>query len=478
MGQIRVRYAPSPTGNLHIGGARTALFNYLFAQKHNGVFVLRIEDTDLKRNIENGERSQIENLNWLGISPDESAWKPGNYGPYRQSQRLPFYQKYAKQLLARQMAYYCFCTKADLAKERAKQLKTGRLNYQYSQKCFKLDLATITKFHAENKPFSIRLKTPHHHNFQWQDLVRGLVTIEGKEMGDWIIIKENGIPTYNFAVVIDDHLMEISHVFRGEEHLSNTPKQIFLYQIFNWPIPHFAHLTLITNEQGKKLSKRDESIMQFISQYKANGFLPEAILNFLALLGWSPPGEAEIFTQDQLINLFTVDRLSKSPSFFDNKKLGWINGYYLKKLPPATYLQAVLPFVEKAYPEVDFRLPAPKMILALYQNELSYSHQIIAKIKFFFSPFEIAQEAKTFLYQSQYLLLQKLWQKHQQTTKWTPAGIKDLINLLKKESGLKGKNLFMPLRIMVSGQMHGPELATTIHLLGAEKVAERMGYEY
>lgn len=257
--------------------------------------IVRIEDTDIERNVEGGEQSQLENLQWLGIDYDESVDKDGGYGPYRQTERLDIYRKYVDELLEQGHAYKCFCTPEELEREREEQRAAGIAAPQYSGKCRRLTPEQVAELEAQGKPYTIRLKVPEGKTYEVDDLVRGKVTFESKDIGDWVIVKANGIPTYNFAVVIDDHLMEISHVFRGEEHLSNTPKQLMVYEYFGWEPPQFAHLTLIVNEQRKKLSKRDESIIQFVSQYKELGYLPEAMFNFFALLGWSPEGEEEIF---------------------------------------------------------------------------------------------------------------------------------------------------------------------------------------
>ena len=301
MKKVRVRYAPSPTGHLHIGNARTALFNYLFAKHYNGDFVLRIEDTDIARNVEGGEASQIKYLNWLGIYPDESPQNPNpKYAPYRQMERLDIYKKYTDWLLEKGYAYKCFCTQEELDEEHARQEALG-LAPRYNRKCCNLTPEEIKEKEAQNIPYTIRIKVPDNETYEFDDMIRGKVSFESKDIGDWVLVKANGIPTYNYAVVIDDHCMDITHVFRGEEHLSNTPKQIMLYKMFGWDVPRFGHMTLIVNENHKKLSKRDANVLQFMSQYEQLGYLPEAMFNFMALLGWSPEGEQEIFSHDELI---------------------------------------------------------------------------------------------------------------------------------------------------------------------------------
>lgn len=323
MSKVRVRYAPSPTGHLHIGNARTALFNYLFARHNDGDFIIRIEDTDQKRNIEDGEKSQLENLAWLGMDWDESPEKPGKYGPYRQSERKDIYQPLIDHLLLSNLAYKCYCTEEELEAEREAQKARGEMPH-YSGKCAHLTPEEQAEKEAQGFTPVIRFRVPRNKSYTFEDMVKGEIVFESDNTGgDFVIQKRDGMPTYNFAVVVDDHEMEISHVLRGDDHIANTPKQLMIYEAFGWKAPVFGHMTLIINsETGKKLSKRDESILQFIEQYRELGYLPEAMFNFIALLGWSPVGEDELFSQEELITIFNPDRLSKSPAAFDGKKIG------------------------------------------------------------------------------------------------------------------------------------------------------------
>ena len=345
---VRVRYAPSPTGFLHIGGARTALFNYLYAKHHGGTFVVRIEDTDIERNVEGGEASQLDNLRWLGITPDESIDIGGPYAPYRQMERLDIYKEHAEKLLAEGKAYKCFCSSEELEASREAQKANGVAAPTYDGKCRHLTAEEVAEKEAAGMQYTIRMRVPEGVTYKFTDLVRGDVSFESKDIGDWVLVKANGIPTYNYAVVLDDHFMEITHVFRGEEHLSNTPKQMMIFDAFGWEYPRFGHMTLIVNEERKKLSKRDESIIQFITQYKDLGYLPEAMFNFFGLLGWSPEGEEEIFTHEEFIKLFDEKRLSKSPSMFDKTKLTWMNNQYIKQLPLEDVVALALPHLQKA----------------------------------------------------------------------------------------------------------------------------------
>ncbi|MGJ7036552.1 glutamate--tRNA ligase [Anoxybacillus eryuanensis] len=478
--EVRVRYAPSPTGHLHIGGARTALFNYLFARHHHGKFIVRIEDTDIERNVEGGEQSQLENLKWLGIEYDESVDKDGGYGPYRQTERLHIYRQYTNELLEKGHAYKCFCTPEELEQEREAQKAAGIAAPQYSGKCRQLTLEQVKQLEAEGKPYTIRLKVPEGKVYGFEDMVRGRVSFESKDIGDWVIVKANGIPTYNFAVVIDDHLMKITHVFRGEEHLSNTPKQLMVYEYFGWEPPKYAHLTLIVNENRKKLSKRDESIIQFVSQYKELGYLPEAMFNFFALLGWSPEGEEEIFTKEELIRIFDVSRLSKSPSMFDKQKLTWMNNQYIKKLDLDRLVELSLPHLIRAgrLPEqmTDQQKQWARDLIALYQEQMSYGAEIVELSELFFKQeIEYDEEAKAVLAGEQVpIVLKAFYEQVEQLATFDSDHIKMAIKAVQKETGQKGKNLFMPIRVAVTGQTHGPELPEAIRLLGKETVLSRL----
>ncbi|MBC8079300.1 MAG: glutamate--tRNA ligase, partial [Gorillibacterium sp.] len=311
-GPVRVRYAPSPTGHLHIGGARTALFDYLLARKYGGAFVVRFEDTDQTRHVESGIHNQLDGLRWLGLEWDESVDIGGPYAPYRQMERLDLYKPFVEQLLASGDAYRCYCSEEDLEREREEQEASGEIT-GYSGQHRNLTSEQIAAYEAEGRIPAIRFRVPEDQIIAFEDRVREHVEFDSNGIADFIIVRPDGIPTYNFAVILDDHLMKINLVIRGEEHLSNTPKQILMYNALGLPIPEFAHLSLVLNQDRKKMSKRDESILQFTQQYEALGYLPEAVLNFIALLGWSPGGEEEMFTKEELIAQFDFDRVSKSP---------------------------------------------------------------------------------------------------------------------------------------------------------------------
>ena len=435
--KVRVRYAPSPTGLLHIGNARTAIFNYLYAKSNGGDFIIRIEDTDIKRNVVGGEQSQLDNLSWLGLDWDESPDKGGAYGPYRQLERLDLYKTYAEQLLEMGMAY--------------KEYKEGSNKY------------------------AIRFKVPADKEYAFDDLVRGTLRFQSKEVEDWVMVKDNGIPTYNFAVVIDDHLMAITHVLRGEEHITNTPKQMMVYEAFGWDIPRFGHMTIIVNEKKKKLSKRDQSIVQFIQQYRELGYLPEALLNFISLLGWSPSVNEEILSLEQIIENFDASRLSKAPAMFDVQKLAYINKEYVKKLSHEAFVELCTPHLAKANIDVSNKEWVSDLCLLL-RDRTAFGAQIVTlHDEFFHEGFEIEQEAIEFLNtEPQALNVIKRFKRQLSMSSFDAADIKESIKDVGKYLDVKGKSLFMPCRIATTGMLHGPDLPKSLSLLGKKTVLNRI----
>lgn len=479
--EIRTRYAPSPTGHLHIGGARTALFNYLFAKHHGGSFIVRIEDTDQTRNKENADEEQMKNLKWLGVEWEEGTDVGGDYAPYRQTERLDIYRKYIDQLLAEGKAYYCYATKEELDAEREEQLARGETP-RILEKHRHVTDEQRAQYEAEGRVPSIHFLVHDNREYVVDDMIRGQVTFNSSEMGDFVICRPDGIPTYNFAVVIDDYLMKISHVIRGEEHLSNTPRQLMIYEAFGWEAPRFAHLALILNTEGKKMSKRDESIIQFIEQYRELGFLPEAIVNFLVLLGWSPGGEEEIFLKDDLIKLFSMDRVNKSPAVFDSTKMNWMNNYYLKRQPLDTITDMCIPHLQKAgfIEEVlsDEKRTWVRSIVALYQEQMSYCAQIVPLAALFFLDEVVYdEEARSVLKEEQLPLVLTSFAKHLSANdEYNVDVIKAVLKEVQKETGFKGKALFMPIRVAATGQAHGRDLAETLFLLGRDTVLTRTNH--
>ncbi|MDO3680445.1 glutamate--tRNA ligase [Paenibacillus ehimensis] len=479
MAEFRVRYAPSPTGHLHIGGARTALFDYLIARKQGGKFIVRFEDTDQTRHVESGVDSQLNGLKWLGVDWDESVDIGGPYGPYRQTERLHLYQPFVDQLLESGHAYRCYCSEADLEKERAEQEAAGQMP-MYSGRCRHLTTEQIQAFEAEGRKPSIRFRVPENRVIAFEDRIREHVEFESNGIGDFIIVRPDGIPTYNFAVILDDHLMKISLVIRGEEHLTNTPRQIMMYEALGLPVPEFAHLALILNPDRKKMSKRDESIIQFIEQYKELGYLPEAVMNFIALLGWSPKGEEEIFTKEELIEQFDLDRVSKSPAVFDMDKLNWMNNLYIKKADTARIAKLALPHLQKAGKLPETLSPEQEQwvheLVGLYQEQLRYAAEIVPLSELFFrEDVSYDDEAKAMLAEEHApIVLASFLKQVEAATEFTVDALKAMIKAVQTETGYKGKQLFMTIRVALTGQMHGPDLNMTLHLLGKETVAGRI----
>ncbi|MGG3284009.1 glutamate--tRNA ligase [Paenibacillus solani] len=477
--EVRVRYAPSPTGHLHIGNARTALFNYLFARKHNGKLIIRIEDTDVKRNVEGGEQSQLKYLKWLGMDWDESVDVGGEYGPYRQTERLDIYKEYWQDLLDRGLAYRCYCTEQELEQEREEQMSRGETP-RYSGKHRDLTDEQRSAFEAEGRVASIRFRVPEERTYTFDDMVKGTISFNSKETGDFVIVKKDGIPTYNFAVALDDHLMKISHVLRGEDHISNTPRQLMIYEAFGWEPPKFGHMTLIVGDDHKKLSKRNESIIQFIEQYDQLGYLPEALFNFIALLGWSPEGEEEVFSKEQLISIFDEHRLSKSPAVFDTNKLAHLNNTYIKNADPDRIADLAIPHLQKAT-----RLPAEltaeqeewaRALVALYQEQMTAASDIVDLSDVFFrTHLELDAEGIEVMSGEQVpAVLSAFLAKIEQSDEFNVQKIAAMIKEVQKETGFKGKQLFMPIRVALTGQTHGRDLNQTIWLLGKGRVLDRL----
>ena len=479
--KIRVRYAPSPTGHLHIGNARTALFNFLFARHNKGTLVLRIEDTDTARNVEGGSKSQMENRHWLGIDWDEGPDKGGKYGPYRQSERKEIYNKLIKQLLDEGKAYYSYMTEEELEAQREEQRAMGIApHYVYEYQDMTADEIKEAQAKAEAKGLKpvVRIHIPKGKTYEWDDIVKGHISFESDTIGgDFVIQKRDGMPTYNFAVVVDDHLMEISHVLRGDDHIANTPKQLVVYEAFGWEPPKFGHMTLIINAAtGKKLSKRDESVLQFIEQYRDLGYLPEAMFNFITLLGWSPVGESEIFSQRQLIKDFDPKRLSKSPAAFDEKKLEWVNNQYVKTANRDELLDLALNNLQEAG-LVDKDITPEKMewvrqLVNIYSVQMSYTKQIVDFSHIFFEDKQALteEEVEEIKNDEGRVVIEEFRKQLDLVPRFTAVQVMNAIQATRKATGVKGRKLFMPIRIAATGSMVGPGIGEAIELMGKDKV--------
>jgi len=475
MSQVRVRFAPSPTGPLHIGGARSALFNYLYAKGQGGKFIVRIEDTDLERSNQESEKNILNSLRWLGIDWDEGIEAGGDCGPYRQTERLDMYRDHAKKLIDKGMAYECFCTQEEIEKDREEAMAEGRMPI-YSGKCRNLTAEQKAAYIAEGRKPVVRFKVPENQTLTIEDKVRGTVSFESNGVGDYVIIKSDGIATYNFAAVIDDHYMDITHVIRGEEHLSNTPRQLVVYDAFAWQRPEFAHISLILGKDKKKMSKRDGATS--VVQYQDAGYLPEALVNFLALLGWSPSAEEEIFSMEELIQQFSLDRVAKNPAVFDFEKLKWLNGIYIRKLPMEKVAEGIRPFLEDYLTE---KSPEEQEVWLKYVAESLFDHintfsDIKTELeKFMKEDIQISEEAKEVLAQEESInVISCFRDKLAALEEVNPPAVKELIKTTGKEMNVKGKGLFMPVRIGISGELHGPDLANTVTILGKEKTIARI----
>lgn len=470
-GLFCTRYAPSPTGHLHIGGARTALFNYLAAKRNGGRFILRIEDTDDERNVKNGHIDLERDLKALNIFPDESFSNPGMRGPYLQSQKLERYSELCNKLLEEDKAYRCFCSDEELEESRKAALKNNSTPV-YSKKCRFLTKEKIDELLKKNKPFAIRLKLDMIDKYEWNDLIRGEISIPSDSASDPVIMRSNKKPTYNFAVVIDDYDMEINHVLRGEEHISNTPIQIAIYHALGWKdsIPKFGHLSIIVDDDRKKLSKRSGNELHFVSGLLEKGYHPEAIVNFLVLLGWSY-GEEEIFDIEQLIKLFDLSAVSKSPAFFDVEKLNWISHKHFQNMSEITYLNFVNKFFTVDLGEDNNK----KNLFAMAnKNNLSFAVQLNDLAFEFFKRKEFTEEHESFIKQHSQLIKLALEFFPKANESWNQTTIKNYLKQLMQTSGLKGKNFYKPLRVMFSVEFEGFELPSVIECLGRDRIFENL----
>ncbi len=472
---IRCRYAPSPTGYFHIGGARTALFNYLYAKHNHGTFIVRIEDTDVSRNVEGGVESQLANLKWLGIQVDESVLNPGAYGPYIQSEKFDVYRQKALDLVAQKKAYYCFCSEEQLQKDRDEALANHETP-KYKRHCLHLSDQEVQAKLTQGIPAVIRLKVDDTKTYAWKDSIRGEIAVPGSAMTDPVILKSNGIAMYNFAVVIDDHDMQITNVLRGEEHISNTPYQLAITEALGYPQTiTYGHLSIIVDETGKKLSKRNQDLKQFIEDYRNMGYLPEAIFNFLALLGWTDKSNTEIEDPATIISHFDINSVSKSPAFFDVKKMDWIGNAYFKKMDDSAYLDFVKPFVTSTNPVLNID---QNMVLLMFKPSIAYASQLNTLISENFSCLEPGFQlpdnwADTFT-DEQKVMLEVLSNRFSELTDFTDVNIQAAIKQIGQDFQIKGKDLFMPIRLAVSFAGHGPELAKTIYLIGKDQVLKNL----
>jgi glutamyl-tRNA synthetase len=471
-GSTRVRFAPSPTGHLHIGGARTALFNWLFARHTGGTFILRIEDTDTARSTAESEKAVLQDLEWLGLSWDEGPGAGGDRGPYRQSERREIYREQAERLLEEGKAFRCYCTDGELEAKRKDALARG-LVPQYDGTCRGISPEDEERLRSEGRPPVVRLYGPTE-DIAFEDLVRGAVEFGKDMLGDFVIMRSDGRPTYNFAVVVDDALMDISHVIRAEEHLSNTMRQILVYRALGFEPPTFVHVSLIVDKDRSKLSKRRGATS--VAEFREQGFLPGGIVNYLALLGWSHPEAAEILTREQLVGAFELDRVSPSPAAFDEDKLSWVNAHHIREEPLERVADLARPFAEGAgFVEADAARFA--QMVDLVRDGIERLSDIPDEIAIFFEDgLEFETEARDWVEgEVGARVVQALHSAvERETAALAPETFKSILKGVGKELGVKGKDLFMPARAALTGRTHGPALGDVAATLGRELALARL----
>lgn len=468
--QVRVRFAPSPTGYIHVGSLRTALFNYLFARHNNGKFILRIEDTDQSRYVDGAVENLIKSLNILGIEYDEGPDKKGDYGPYFQSQRLDIYKKHAMELIEKDMAYYAFETPEELEEMKRLAHLEGRVT-AYDRRARNLTHEEIQKYLNENKPYVIRLKVPLGEEIKFNDLVKGTIKINTDHIDDQVLLKSDGFPTYHLANVVDDHLMGITHIIRGEEWITSVPKHVILYNAFNWEVPEMAHVPLLLNPDKTKLSKRQGDVA--VEDYLQKGYLVEALNNFMALLGWNPgEGEtSEIFSMNELIEKFSLSHVQVHGAVFNIEKLNWMNNEYIKSYDLDKLLDLSIPFFERDGFDTSDKSFLKKVLstIRVYLNKLD---EIGDQARLFFQneiKIESADSVSLLQNENTKIVFEQIIIKLQGLKDINPDDFKQVMKDVSNETGIKGKDLFKPLRIALTGSESGPELPMLVNVYGSEK---------
>jgi len=481
IGHVRVRFAPSPTGYLHLGGARTALFNYLYARHCNGAFILRIEDTDRKRYEETAVSDLLRGLRWLGLDWDEGPDVGGDFGPYIQSQRLHLYQQYAEQLVSDGKAYRCYCSVERLAQLRREQRAKG-IPPGYDRRCRHLTQKQIAEYEAQGITPVIRLKAPLEGTTSFDDVLHGHIVTENRYLDDLILLKSDGYPTYHLANVVDDHAMRISHIMRGDEWLPSVPKHILLYQAFGWEPPIYCHLPTILDPSGKgKLSKRkkrgpgNREYFVYIHEFEKAGYLPEAMFNFLARLGWSYDDKTELFTREELIRYFDLTHISKSPAVFSYEKLDWMNGVYIRNLSQDDLAKRLLPIFRAAGLKTD--LQTVRRIVPLIQERIKKLTDAIELVDFFFQDIQYEPELliqKKMDRASTLTALSAAQQVLSRLTSFEEEALERSLRSLADRLGLKAGQLFGTIRVAVTGKRVAPPLFGTLSILGQRTVLERL----
>ncbi len=479
MSTVRVRFAPSPTGYLHVGGARTALFNWLFARHHEGVFVLRIEDTDLARSTEAATQAILDSLEFLGLDWDEGPNKGGAYGPYYQSQRSEIYQEYAAKLIEAGRAYECYCTPEELDERRQEQIKKGQ-HTRYDGRCQHLTAEQVAEFKAQSRTPVLRFKCLETGETEVRDLTRGNVKFDNAtQVDDFVIYKSDGMPTYNFAVVVDDALMKITHVIRGEDHLSHTPKQIQIYEALGFEVPKFAHIPMILGPDKALLSKRHgaTSVMQFHDE----GYLPSAMVNYLSLLGWGYDDSQTIFSIPDLIEKFTLERVSKNPAVFDIQKLEWMNGVYTRELSLEALFELALPYWQDAgfVPEEitpEFKEFALRILKEL-QSRVKLMAEVVDLARYFFIddyPYQIEVVQKILTKPQAQDILNYVHDVVKNADQLNEEELKPLFKAGLEQFGVKMGDLIQPIRVALTGTNVSPGIYDVLELLGRERILARI----
>lgn len=471
--EIRVRIAPSPSGNLHVGTARTALFNFLFARNKGGKFILRIEDTDLERSSEQYTQNIFDSLKAMGLQWDEGPDVGGDYGPYKQSERFDIYKKYAEKLLESGHAYYCWCTQEELEAEKALMQEEKKQSI-YSKRCVNISPELMEKYKAEGRKPTIRFEVPSKH-MKFNDLIKGELEFDTSLLGDFVIMKSNGIPTYNFAVVVDDMEMKMSHVIRGEDHISNTPRQILIYEALGAKIPEFAHVGMILAPDKTKLSKRHGATA--VSEFIQEGYLPEAFVNFLALLGWSSPDAAEVMPLSEIIQKFGLDRISLSPAIFEFDKLNWMNGVYIRNMPVSELVERLKPYLQEYDLSIYSQKQLESMVDAVKEPLVKLSEVTDAVSYFFGNSINIDEEIKEtvlnteesrkvlseFISYCENIDYEDIEKIHEQ--------LGEFRTMMKP---LKPKQTMWAIRAALTGRTHGADMGVIISLLGKDRVMLRI----
>lgn len=475
---VRVRFAPSPTGYLHLGGARTALYNFLLAQQQGGVFILRIEDTDCSRSTEKAIEAIKKDLRWLGLVWDEGPDVGGSFEPYRQTERKDIYREKAEELLQSGQAYYCYCTSGELQIQR-EQAKLEKASYRYNRRCRFLSAEEKQKLKKENPKPVVRMAMPLTGSTIVKDLIRGSVRFDYRELDDFIILRSDGTPTYNLAAAVDDALMKITHVVRGEDHLSNTPKQIQIYRALKYDLPQFAHLPMIFGPDRKPLSKRHGHTAVF--EYREKGFLPQALINYLALLGWSYDDRTTIFSLVDLVEKFSLEKVSKNPAVFDIKKLVWLNGYYIRQLSEEELESNIKTSLVKSgiAASVLKQLTITK-IAHLLRERLEVFSQVPNWVSFLFAA-EVKWDEKAWekaMKKTSPEILERARKVLAEVEPFEARLIEEGLRGLVEELNLKPKDVFQPIRVAVTGQMVSPPLFESLELLGKEHTLKRLKQAY